>query len=62
VNLMAGKIQRPRIQCRRNIISWWDIVAIYSGYYHIVGLKTDGTVVAVGNNSNGHCNTKDIVI
>lgn len=45
---------------------WTDIVAISaggrfpsnnaSGRGHIVGLKSDGTVVAVGDNSQGQCN------
>ena len=32
-----------------------DIVAIGAGYYHTVGLKADGTVVAVGYNNGGQC-------
>lgn len=32
---------------------WTDIAAIASGNNHIVGLKTDGTVVAFGDNSKG---------
>ncbi len=46
----------------------WDSVArrdtIATGLFHTVGLKTDGTVVAVGDNSNGQCDVstwKDIV-
>ena len=34
---------------------WRDIVAVSSGYSHDVGLKSDGTVVAVGDNSDGRC-------
>ena len=26
-----------------------------AGYYHKVGLKTNGTVVAVGDNNRGQC-------
>lgn len=33
-----------------------DIIA--TGASHIVGLKKDGTVIAVGDNSNGQCNVK----
>ena len=33
-----------------------DIIAVAAGYYHTVGLKTDSTVVAVGENSSGQCN------
>ena len=35
---------------------WTDIVAVAAGYYHTVGLKSDGTVVAVGTNLYGQCN------
>ena len=35
-------------QC--NVSDWRDIVAISAGYIHSVGLKRDGTVVAVGSN------------
>ena len=34
---------------------WTDIVAVAAGWYHTVGLKTDGTVVAVGLNNSGQC-------
>lgn len=40
-------------QC--DVDSWTDIVAISAGQYHTVGLKSDGTVVAVGENSYGQC-------
>ncbi len=33
-----------------------NIVAISAGFAHTVGLKSDGTVVAVGNNNFGQCN------
>jgi alpha-tubulin suppressor-like RCC1 family protein len=29
---------------------------VAAGNVHTVGLKSDGTVVAVGNNNNGECN------
>lgn len=35
--------------------SWTDIVAIETGQSHLVGLKSDGSVVATGENSNGQC-------
>lgn len=35
---------------------WTDIVGISAGNCHIVGLKSDGTVVACGNNNYGQCN------
>lgn len=51
--------------------AWTDIIAISAGggyreEGHTVGLRKDGTVVAVGNNSNGRCNVygddwKDII-
>ena len=30
-------------------------MAISAGMYHTVGLKADGTVVAVGDNGKGQC-------
>ena len=41
-----------------------DIRAIDAGINHLVALRSDGTVVALGNNSRGQCNVgewKDIV-
>ncbi len=40
-------------QC--NVEDWTDIVAISAGSDHTVGLKSDGTVVAVGLNNDGQC-------
>ena len=40
-----------------DIESWTDIVAISASYYHLLGLKADGTVVAVGSNVYGQCDT-----
>ena len=40
-------------QC--DVDSWTDILAISTGECHTVGLKSDGTVVAVGENSRGQC-------
>lgn len=37
---------------------WRDITAISSGCLHIVGLKSDGTVVACGLNDYGQCNVQ----
>lgn len=31
------------------------IVAIAAGWHHTVGLKSDGTVVVVGENASGEC-------
>ena len=41
------------------ISKWRDIVAISAGYSHLVGIKADGTVVAVGNNSDYQCDISD---
>jgi alpha-tubulin suppressor-like RCC1 family protein len=35
---------------------WFDIVEVSAGWYFTVGLKSDHTVVAVGDNYNGQCN------
>ena len=35
---------------------WENIIEVAAGYNHTVGLKSDGTVVAVGNNSSRQCN------
>jgi alpha-tubulin suppressor-like RCC1 family protein len=32
---------------------------IAAGLYHTVGPKTDGTMVAVGQNDDGECNVSD---
>lgn len=41
-------------QC--DVSGWIDIVAIAAGTNHTIGLKLDGTVVAVGWNEYGQCN------
>lgn len=41
-----------------DIENWKNIVAVDASNYHIAGLRSDGTVVAVGNNKYGQCNTK----
>lgn len=40
-------------QC--NVDAWKDIVAIAAGAHHTVGLRANGTVVAVGDNVDGRC-------
>ena len=42
-------------QC--DVSSWRDIVAISAGGYHTLGLKADGTVVAVGGNKYSQSST-----
>jgi len=41
---------------RCDVSGWTDITQVSAGYYHTVGLRSDGTVVAVGNNTYGQCN------
>jgi len=43
------------VEC--NTGDWRDIVAVAEGDRHTVGLKADGTVVAVGRNDDCQCNT-----
>ena len=38
---------------------WNDIVAVSAGDSHTVGLKSDGTVVVVGDNYFGQCNVEE---
>jgi len=40
-------------QC--DVSDWSNIVAVSAGDWHTVGLRSDGTVVAVGNNGAGEC-------
>lgn len=42
-------------QNRYEVDDWTDIVQVAAGAYHCVGLKSDGTVVAVGTNQYGQC-------
>ena len=37
-------------------VDWTDIEQVDGGGFFMVGLKSDGTVVAVGDNSRGQCN------
>ena len=51
-------------QGQHNVEDWRGIISISTGAGHIVGLKEDGTVIAVGRNSEGQCNVdswQDIV-
>ncbi len=42
-----------------DVYKWRDIVGISSGYSHTVGLKSDGTVVATGNDFSNQCKVDD---
>ncbi len=39
-----------------NVGDWTDIIQVAAGSFHTVGLKSNGTVVAVGENDYGECN------
>uniref|UniRef100_UPI0020BF1F6F RCC1-like domain-containing protein n=1 Tax=Bacillus paralicheniformis TaxID=1648923 RepID=UPI0020BF1F6F len=41
-------------QCDVN--DWHNIVAVAAGWRRTIGLKSDGTVVAVGRSKEGECN------
>ena len=40
---------------QNNVTAFTDIVEIAANGYQSIGLKSDGTVVAVGNNDYGQC-------
>lgn len=42
-----------------NVSNWENITAVAAGTYHSVGLRSNGTVVAVGDNSCGQCEVSD---
>lgn len=44
---------------RSELLQWRDIVAVSAGNQHTVGLKSDGTVVAAGENFDGECDVSD---
>ena len=43
----------------RGFEEWEDVIALSASINHLVGLKADGTVVAVGENQDGQCNVSD---
>ena len=57
-----GKVNNHYIRSDLNaykeldVSAWYDIAAIECGNNHVVGLKSDGTVIAAGSNNNGQCN------
>lgn len=46
-----------RGQC--DVAPWRDVVAVAAGSAHTLGLRADGSVLTVGNNDDGQCNTSD---
>ena len=51
-------------QCEYGVDGWRDIVSIAVDSPHTVGLKSDGTVVAAGDNDEGQCDVsgwRDVV-
>ena len=42
-----------------DVLEWSDIIAVDVGLRHTVGLKSDGTVVAVGDNAFGQCEVSE---
>ena len=56
--------ERQRAENRKRLASERERISKYrvlfsAGYWHTVGLKADGTVVAVGDNDKGQCDFED---
>jgi len=49
------KRQYREKRCYQKFKKYYDCISV--GGYHTVGLKTDGTVIAVGKNDDGQCDT-----
>jgi len=66
-NLSAGLMEDGTVKLigKENTVSqcdvsgWTDIVAVAVGDYHVVGLRSDGTVVATGTNGYGQCDVSE---
>lgn len=56
-NLLSDT-QQLEVVCKA-LDGWKDLCSIAAGYTHLVGLKTDGTVVAAGKNDRGQCDVQD---
>ena len=41
---------------RCNTSSWYNVVAVAGGGLNTMALKSDGTVLVIGNNEEGQCN------
>lgn len=59
--LVFGELFYGFNNCDCSFSDWTDIVAISSGLHHAIGLKEDGTVVAVGENKSGECDVNSWV-
>ena len=53
--MASGDIQYGQCQ----VADWTDIRAAAAGERHTVGLRADGTVVAIGDNAAGQCDVDD---
>lgn len=42
-----------------SVSGWSDLTVINAGWFHMVGLKSDGTVIAAGNSDRGQCDVSD---
>ena len=47
----------PNRYGQQNIWDWTNVISISASDGHILGLRSDGTVYAAGNNEYGQCNT-----
>lgn len=52
-------VKNQDVESRDVVKNWTDIVAVSVGYDYTVGLRSDGTVVAAGNNHYGQCDVGD---
>ena len=57
-NLLSGITGKNSIifDNRSDVSGWCDMIEVSAGDRHTVGLKADGTVIAIGDNSFGQCN------
>lgn len=59
INFPANYVMQKLDMGQTKTDNWTDIVGIAAGYQHSVGLRKDGTVVAVGDNTYGQCNVAE---